>query len=108
MEGIKEILRVFNSNRGLDKYHSPENLAKAISVDAGELLRNFQWDRNYDLHQVSDDLVNIMIHSIILADKLDLDVKNEIIRKIGENANRHPAFHKEPYTFLENDDKEEF
>ena len=95
MEGIKEILRVFTRGRHLDKFHSPENLAKSISIESGELLKNFQWGDKYNLHQVSDDLVDVMIHCILLADKLDLDLKNEIIRKIGESANKYPEFERE-------------
>ena len=104
MEGIKEILRVYNRGRNLEKFHSPENLAKSISIDATELLKNFQWDGKYDLHHVSDDLVNVMIHCIIMADKLDLDLKNEIIRKIGESANKYPAFDRKTCSLLDEEE----
>ena len=50
-ELIKEIKK-FNEERDWDKFHSPENLAKSISIEAGELLECFQWNSDYNLEEV--------------------------------------------------------
>lgn len=44
MEEIIKEIKKFNKERDWDKFHSPENLAKSISIEAGELLECFQWD----------------------------------------------------------------
>ena len=53
-ELIKEIEQ-FNKERDWDQFHSPENLAKSISIEAGELLECFQWNNNYDKEKVCEE-----------------------------------------------------
>ena len=90
MEELKEIIRNFNKDRNWDQFHSPENLAKSVSIEAGELLECFQWNSNYDLHAVSDEIADVMIYCILLSDKLNLNMKDEILRKINDNAKKYP------------------
>ena len=47
MEELMRIIKIFNEEREWDQFHSPENLAKSISIEAGELLECFQWNNNY-------------------------------------------------------------
>ena len=47
MKDIIEQLRLFNTQRDWTKFHTPENLAKSIAIEAGELLECFQWDAEY-------------------------------------------------------------
>ena len=91
MDELKEIIRKFNKDRNWDQFHSPENLAKSISIEAGELLECFQWSGEYKLHDVSDEIADVMIYCIQLADKLDLNMKDEILRKIHENEKKYPV-----------------
>lgn len=48
MDELKETIIKFQKDRNWKQFHTPENLAKSISVEAGELLEHFQWDDNYD------------------------------------------------------------
>ena len=51
MKCLDEI-RKFNEERDWDQFHTPENLAKSISIEAGELLECFQWDNNFNKEEV--------------------------------------------------------
>ena len=56
MENIIKEMKQFNEERDWDKFHSPENLAKSISIEASELLECFQWDsQNYNKIEVCKD-----------------------------------------------------
>ena len=54
MKEITEALRKFNEERDWEPFHTPENLAKSIAIEAGELLECFQWDSRYDREALSD------------------------------------------------------
>jgi NTP pyrophosphatase (non-canonical NTP hydrolase) len=79
--------------REWDQFHTPENLAKSINIEAGELLECFQWDNNFNLENVKDELADIFMYSIILAYKLDLDILEIINSKIDVNEKRYDVEH---------------
>lgn len=82
----------FSKERDWDQFHSPANLAKSISIEAGELLECFQWDENhYDRQAVSDELADVLAYCINLADKLDLDMDEIIQHKFSQNAEKYPV-----------------
>lgn len=56
---VEEILK-FNEERDWDQFHNPENLAKSISIEAGELLECFQWNNEYDKQHVCEELADVM------------------------------------------------
>nr|WP_315020151.1 nucleotide pyrophosphohydrolase [uncultured Aminipila sp.] len=87
MAGIKEKLRLFNKVRDWEQFHTPENLAKSISIEAAELLECFQWNNEYNIHTVSDEVADIVMYCIIFADKVNIDLKKEILRKLALMAN---------------------
>lgn len=88
----KKIIRDFIDERDWDKYHSPSNLAKSISIEAAELLECFQWDDNdYDLEHVKEELADVIIYAQQLLDKLDLDMDEIVQDKMIENAIKYPV-----------------
>ncbi len=89
-ELIEEIIR-FRDERNWRQYHTPANLAKSISIEAAELLENFQWDDNYDHENMCDELADIMIYSIMAADAIGVDIETIIRNKIKKNAIKYPA-----------------
>lgn len=90
-ETIKRIIR-FTKERDWDQFHSPQNLAKSISIEAGELLECFQWDGvHYDRDAVKEELADVMNYCILLADKLNLDLDQIINEKIDQNAQKYPV-----------------
>ena len=89
-ELIKEIIR-FRDERNWKQYHTPANLAKSISIEAAELLENFQWDDNYNRENMCDELADIMIYSIMAADSIGVDIETIIREKMKKNAIKYPS-----------------
>ena len=91
MEEIRDILRKFNEERSWGRFHTPENLAKSISIEAGELLECFQWNNEYDREALCDEIADVMLYCIMLADAIDADLKTELLRKIKKNGEKYPV-----------------
>lgn len=89
-ELIKEIKR-FNEERDWDQFHSPENLAKSISIESGELLECFQWNPNYDLEEVKSELADVLNYALLLADKLNVDPIRIVLEKMEMTAKKYPV-----------------
>ena len=70
MNEVKEQIKQFNEEREWDQFHSPENLAKSISIEAGELLECFQWNNNFDKDEVCEELADVVNYCILLADNI--------------------------------------
>lgn len=80
----------FQVERDWKKFHTPENLAKSISIEAAELLEHFQWGKEYDESEVADELADVLIYCIYMADAMDFDIKEIIYTKIDKNAVKYP------------------
>lgn len=91
MEEIKLKLRAFNKERDWEQFHTPGNLAKSISIEAGELLECFQWSDQYDVRKVSDEIADVVMYCIMLADKIDIDLETEMLRKLEGNSQKYPV-----------------
>lgn len=85
-------IRKFTEDRDWDKFHSPANLAKSISIEANELLECFQWDEdNYDVDAVKEELVDVLVYCRNMLDKLGLDEDEIINAKMDKNENKYPV-----------------
>lgn len=92
MSEIQEKLRKFNQERDWDQFHSPENLAKSISIEAGELLECFQWDgEHYNLEDVKGELADVLTYCYMLADKLRLDPITIMEEKLKISEKKYPV-----------------
>ena len=80
----KERIKKFVTDREWDKYHSPENLAKSICIEASELLECFQRGEEYKLEDVKDELADVLIYCQDLLVRLNLD-EDEINDYFVEN-----------------------
>lgn len=89
-EIIGEIIK-FQKERNWKKFHTPENLAKSISIEVAELLEHFQWQKDYDVEEVADELADVLIYCLYMADALNLDVKEIISNKMRKNAIKYPV-----------------
>ena len=78
----KERIKKFVTDREWDKYHSPENLAKSICIEASELLECFQWGEEYKIEDVKDELADVLIYTLSMAYDLGLKPEEIIERKI--------------------------
>ncbi|WP_049632299.1 nucleotide pyrophosphohydrolase [Cellvibrio sp. pealriver] len=98
LDNLKLALRKFAEERDWDQFHSPKNLSMALAGEAGELLEQFQWlseDQSKNLSNqkrlaVADEIADIQLYLIRLADKLELDILAECTRKIAINAEKYP------------------
>lgn len=89
-QAIKEILE-FNQERDWDQFHSPENLAKSISIEAGELLECFQWNSKYDKEHVCEELADVVNYCILMADRLGVDLQKILLEKLEKNRQKYPV-----------------
>ncbi len=89
MKELTEKIRIFNEERDWDQFHSPENLAKSISIEAGELLECFQWNNEYDLEEVKDELADVINYCLLMADKLGVDPKQIVLDKMEKSAKKY-------------------
>lgn len=89
-ELIKEI-KQFNAERDWDQFHSPENLAKSIAIESGELLECFQWNNNFNKDEVCEELADVFTYCIIMADKLGVDPKEIILKKLDKTRKKYPV-----------------
>lgn len=91
MDELKEEIIKFQSDRDWKKFHTPENLAKSISIEAAELLEHFQWGKDYDIDEVADELADVFNYAILMAIELDLDINEIVLNKIQKNAVKYPV-----------------
>ena len=91
MEELMRIIKIFNEEREWDQFHSPENLAKSISIEAGELLECFQWNNNYDNEEVCEELADVFTYCIQMAMKLGVDPEEIILKKLEKTKKKYPV-----------------
>ncbi len=84
-------IRKFTEDREWDRFHTPENLAKSIVIEAAELLECFQWsDSDYDLQHVKEELADVIVYTQDLLDKLELDADEIVNMKMDQNERKYP------------------
>lgn len=81
----------FTEERDWDQFHSPENLAKSIAIEAGELLECFQWSSDADDEELKEELADVMNYCIQLAQKKKYDICEIINSKIDKNEKKYPV-----------------
>lgn len=97
----------FRNQRDWKQYHNPKDLAISLSLEAAELLENFQWSTSEEAIEkriagIKEELADVLIYSILLAESLSLNLDEIILEKLNMNSNKYPiekAFgRKEKYT----------
>ena len=91
MEEVKNAVVKFTKDRDWDQFHSPANLAKSIAIESGELLECFQWNDDYDKEKVCEELADVVNYAILLADKLDVNLEDIVMKKLEENTKKYPV-----------------
>ncbi|MBR5291008.1 MAG: nucleotide pyrophosphohydrolase [Erysipelotrichaceae bacterium] len=91
MEKAIERIRKFNKDRDWEQFHTPENLAKSIAIEAGELLECFQWSNEFDQQAVKEELADVMSYCIDMADALGVDMEEILLEKIAKNEAKYPV-----------------
>ncbi len=89
---LKERIDKFNKDRDWDKFHTPSNLAKSISIEANELLECFQWDNdNFNLQDVKEELADVMNYCLQMSMVLNMDIIDIINEKMDKNEKKYPV-----------------
>ena len=91
MEDVKAAVVKFTKDRDWDQFHSPANLAKSIAIESGELLECFQWSEEYDKEKVCEELADVVNYSILLADKLGVNLEDIVMKKVEKNSKKYPV-----------------
>jgi len=84
----------FNSDRDWHQFHTPKNLTVSIAVEAAELLEHFQWADEPPAErrpQVAEELADVVIYCLIMADALKIDLSQTVHQKLVRNAAKYPA-----------------
>jgi NTP pyrophosphatase (non-canonical NTP hydrolase) len=99
LEALRDALRQFALDRDWDQFHSPKNLAIALSVEVAELLEHFQWISEADSAaltsdqhaKVREEAADVLLYLIRLADKLDIDLLVAATEKLALNGAKYPV-----------------
>ena len=90
---IRDCLRQFNHDRDWEQFHDTKNLALSITIEASELNECFLWKNSdeADREKVEEELADVFLCSIMLADKYDMNIKDICLKKIEKNAQKYPV-----------------
>ena len=92
LELLKQRIQKFNDDRDWNKFHTPSNLAKSISIEANELLECFQWnDTLFDIEDVKDELADVMNYCIQMSQVLNIDLIEAINNKMDKTEKKYPV-----------------
>lgn len=90
MQKLMKEINEFNEERDWDQFHSPENLAKSISIEAGELLECFQWNNDFNKEEVCEELADVFTYCIMMANKLNVNPEEIILKKLDKTRKKYP------------------
>ncbi len=92
---INEINR-FRDERDWRQFHNPKDLALSVSLEASELLENFQWKTSEEAleknaENIKDEIADVFMYLVMLADDLNLDIEDIIMKKLDKNQDKYPV-----------------
>ena len=97
-DDLRARLRAFVDERDWDAFHAPKDLAMSVAIEAGELMEIFQWRdlqaadlTREDRHRIGQELADVVLYAMLLADKTGVDLLDAAGRKLAENAKKYPA-----------------
>ena len=93
LEELRKAIVQFTQERDWDQFHNGKDLALALSIEASELNEAFLWKEAKDVNveKVKEELADIFNYAILIADKYDLDIKQIVIDKLRQNAEKYPV-----------------
>lgn len=95
MKHLQQKIIEFRDARNWKQFHTPKDLAISLSLEAGELLENFQWKSSEEavktnLENIKDEIADVVIYALLLSHELGIDVEKAIIDKIKKNEQKYP------------------
>ena len=92
LEILLERIDKFNKDRDWDQFHSPVNLSKSISIEAGELLECFQWSNDkYDVEEVKEELADVLNYCLQMCNVLNVDPIEILNNKMDKTEKKYPV-----------------
>ena len=98
---LQAAIRAFVAERDWHQFHTPKNLAMALSIEASELMEHFQWltaEESRALRQspgqlapVAEELADVVCYCLALANELQMDVSSALRAKMAKNAEKYPV-----------------
>ncbi|WP_411955283.1 nucleotide pyrophosphohydrolase [Alkalibacillus sp. S2W] len=86
----------FRDARNWREYHNPKDLAVSISIEAAELLEDFQWKNSEqaledNMENIQEEIADVLIYTMMLSSDLDLDIEEIVTKKLEKNAEKYPT-----------------
>ena len=91
IQDLMAAVYAFSEERDWHQFHTPENLAKSISIEAAELLECYQWNNHADPEAVEEELADILNYCLLLAKTLNLNPVEIVRKKLAINAEKYPV-----------------
>ena len=88
---VRDEILAFADERDWGQFHTPENLAKSISIEAAELLQCFQWGAEPDLDHVRDELADVLTYCTLLAARIGADPAAIVRSKLERSRAKYPV-----------------
>ena len=96
---LRDRLRIFIAERDWQQFHTPKNLAMALSVEVAELVEHFQWLPTGADHELDDakrtgirhEMADVLVYLIQLADRTGVDLRSAVLEKMELNRAKYPA-----------------
>ena len=88
---VSDAIAAFVAERDWAQFHTPENLAKSISIEAGELLECFQWSPEADDARIREELADVLTYCLLLADRIRADPNQIVLEKLALTRQKYPV-----------------
>jgi NTP pyrophosphatase (non-canonical NTP hydrolase) len=88
---VGEEIALFVAERDWEQFHTPENLAKSIAIEAGELLECFQWNDVGDEQRIREELADVLTYCMMLAARIGADPNQIILDKLALSREKYPV-----------------
>lgn len=88
---VAKEIREYNQLMDWDQFHTPDNLAKSISIEAAELLECFQWNNEYDIDEVKEELADVYSYVLMMAEEIGVDLEEITLEKLEKTKAKYPV-----------------
>jgi NTP pyrophosphatase (non-canonical NTP hydrolase) len=90
-KAVLDTLAAFVAERDWAQFHTPENLAKSVAIEAGELLECFQWGTEADPKRVREELADVLTYCLLLAARIGADPEQIVLEKLEITRKKYPV-----------------
>jgi dCTP diphosphatase len=95
IQQLKDLVAGFVRDRNWEQFHTPKNLAMSIAIEAAELMEIFQWRQENgvepeDAGRIQEELADVVIYSLTMANRMKIDLSSIIVDKIEKNSRKYP------------------